>query len=541
MNNSRRFTRQLRILSRKKITMAGLATAAVVAVFCCVTAYYYFTTPSDTILVTTSEFPPGLATNFNNNTLTNHVEAQLKKIIGIADSGGAEETYRLEGIGPRAVKQTLIPIRAKALSDAPSPIYKLKLKGVDLNLCRTLGMTLRANRYLELGVLGVPQGGWRLTAYLKDGPDFTPKSAGSAPQAGGSCSDFEKCANELTEQILEQLDYQRLLKFHIKTKTEEANRRILDLYNRIPATSLQADDFVAWGNAHYGVNELNDALLKYEEALRKDPNSCPAHAARGFVYYSKARGGEPLSRLSNLQLAERDFRTGIACAPNNEFTHTSLCHTLLQKWNLTKRTDPALLVQAKEECEKALTINPQFVVAEVNLAYVLYRQGKAQEALAHLDELSHKHPKTSALFLNYGFLLYLEYLRENNPEMLRQAAAQTFQAWDIDKKSDIAANNLGFLYYEQGNYEQAVGFWNKANEISPNDAEYLAGLALSAYKRGDQGTAFNLLYSAINKDGCYSKPDYLMQNNYWSKRAASDLTDLIRLLPKPPESSNPCS
>lgn len=195
---------------------------------------------------------------------------------------------RLEGLGSRPAKETIIPIRA--LSNSPSPLFNLEWRGINLNFCRRVGMSLRAKKYLELNVLGVPKtNGWRLTAFLKDWPHFSANPAGSAPQNGGTCTDFENCANDLSEQILQVLDSRRLLNFYIKLKTPEGWRQVLKLYPTIAQSSLEADDFVAWGNAFFGLNRFDEALQKYQEALEKDPKSCSAQVARGFVYYNRPR------------------------------------------------------------------------------------------------------------------------------------------------------------------------------------------------------------------------------------------------------------
>jgi tetratricopeptide (TPR) repeat protein len=526
MNTSRRLKVLFRNISLNKITIAGLITAALIAIFCCVTAFYYITTPSNAIIITVADFPPGLSTNFTPNNLNDHVKARLNEIIELADSSNVAEMTRLEeAVGSRPVKQPLIPIRAS--SNAPSPVFKLKWKGVDLNLCRTLGMSIRAKRFLELGVIGVPQGGWRLTAFLKDRPHFSPIPAGSAPQVEGACSDFEKCANDLTEQILKELDNRRLLNFYIKMNTVEANRRILELYQTISVEEpLKADDLVAWGNAFSSLRQFPQALEKYQEALDKDPNSCPAHVGSGYVYYSRPHGTGDES-LRDLEIAEEHFRKGISCDARNVFARTSLCHALLQKWNRSKNSDARLIIEAKEQCEKALEINPQFVRAEVNLGYVLYRQGKHEEALRHFDRLSQRYPADSILFLNYGFLLYLEYLKDPKEETLRRATAQTRQSWDLNQNSYIAANNLGYFYYEQNDNEKAVEFWNKANALIANP-DSMAGLALGAYKRGDLKTAVTLLDQAVNIDSSYRNPTYLKERYYWSDKALSDLAELLR-------------
>jgi tetratricopeptide (TPR) repeat protein len=519
-------TRLSRLSVPSKSTIAIITTAAFVAVFIAATAYYYVATPAATVLVTTAEFPKELPTNFTSETLTNHVVANLQKMIQQAQTKDAGNDARLDGLGPKPAKETIIPIRA--LTNSPSPVFNVKWRGVDLNYCRKLGMGLRAKEYLELGVIGVPKGeGWRLTAFRKDWTYSSTNSAGSAPENGGACTDFESCVNDLTEQILGALDLRRLLNFYIKLKTPAAARHVLDLYPKMPKDSFEADDFVAWGNAFLALNRFDDALQKYQEALDKDPKSCSAHVARGFVYYTRS---EVTQSQSDLSSAERDFRTGISCAPDNEYTRTSLCNTLLREWTDSKKPDSQILEEAKQQCEKALEINPHLVQASVNLAYVLYRQKKHEASLNLFEQLSQRYPTSGVLFLNYGYLEYLEYLTNKNEETLKRAAGHTLQAWNLDQKSDIAADNLGFFYYELGNYAQAVDFWNKAKILTPDDSDCLAGLALGTYKLGNRQDALGLLSKAIQMDPRYRDPAYLVANHDWSPRAAMDLTKLIAMI-----------
>jgi tetratricopeptide (TPR) repeat protein len=518
-----------RIFSRKSITIGGITTGILVLTFACATAYYYVTTAADTIIVTTTEIPAGLPTNFTQNNLTDHVVAHLQRVFDVAAGNDGQELVRHEGLGPRSVKQRLIPVRA--YSNVPSPIFDLTWKGINLNLCRRIGMSLKAKGVLELGAIGLPDKGWRLTALLKEGSHFMP--LGSAPRLGGACSDFENCADDLTEQVQGSIDSHRLLQYYIKINNKDANSRVIELYETLPASSLQADDLIAWGNAYYNLGKFTDALQKYQDALDKDRNSCPAQVARGFVYYSLANATSGTARLAYLRRAEPDFRAGILCDTRNEYTRTSLCHTLLLEWTNSPIHDPQLLVQAREQCEEALKINPQFVIAAVNIGYILYQQAQRTEALQYFENLSQRYPTHSALFLNYGFLLYLEYLKDHNPDTLAQATAQTLQAWNRDEHSDVAATNLGYFYYEQDRNDKAMDFWNKATSLAPDDPDVIAGLALGNYKLGQQTQAITLLARAIQIDPQYRDLTYLREKHYWSDRAASDLAKLIKLLPTP--------
>jgi tetratricopeptide (TPR) repeat protein len=195
------------------------------------------------------------------------------------------------------------------------------------------------------------------------------------------------------------------------------------------------------------------------------------------------------------------------------------------------KRDPTLLVGAKENCDKAVKINPEFAVAAVNIGYILYRQEKHEEALHQLETLSQTHPTDSNLFLNYGFLLYLEYRSNHMKETLRQATTQTLKSWELDQTSHAAMNNLGFFYYEDGNYLQAVEFWKKANTPSLDDPDSVAGWALGSYVLGDKVSAITLLTRAIQIDAGFRDPKNVKEKHYWSDRAVSDLLKLLRLLP----------
>jgi superkiller protein 3 len=527
MANDSHLSKLKNLFSRRNLTLAGVGAVVIVIVLLSFTAYYYFTTPASTIIVTTTDFPTGLSTSFTADNLTNHVIARLQEMIRQADANDATGTSLLQGLGPRPTRQTTIPLRA--LSNTPSPIFQLKWHGVDLNLCRRIARSLRAREFVELSVIGLPKDqGWRIVAFRKEWPQFSPSPAGSAPQPAGACTDFENCANDLSEQILKSLDQQRLLRFYIKKRTPEAALRILELYQSIPTAQLDEGDLIAWGNAFFTRGQLNDALQKYQEALEKKPDSCQAHVARGFIYYSRPDGDQ---LLSNLKRAEQDFRTGISCDERNEYTRTTLCHTLLRQWRAAENKDPQTLEEAKQQCQKALEINHQFVPASINLAYVLYRQDKYDESLALFEQLSQRYPTSSILFVNYGYFEYLKYLRTNDQNSLRQAITQTLQAWTLDSKSDLAASNLGFFYYEQGEFKRALQFLNNAKELVSDDADCLAGLALVTEKLGNRDAALAYLKQAIQADPHYRDPDYLRRNNNWSTLAAQDLAALVALIP----------
>jgi tetratricopeptide (TPR) repeat protein len=474
------------------------------------------------VIISPGTFPSGLALQFTPDVLVQSTAAHLSEVIGIADSSVPSDWGRQEGLGPRPVKQQLLPV--SALANTPSPIFDQKWKGLGLNLARKLGMSLRAKRYIDIEVLGLPQGGWRLLAFRSDSPQYDAVLVASAPGTGGPCTDPEACIDDLAEQTLQSLDAARLLNYYIKLDANDADKKILGLYQHQEITAEKPEDLVAWGNAFSGLGQYPDALQKYEEALEPNGSFCPAHIAIGLAYYNRPHGTRP---LPDILLAEKEFRSGVQCDEKNVFAQTNLCSVLVKEWAISPHPDPGLLTEANDHCDSALAINPRFVAAAVIRGYVLYRQGKSADALSYFEDISQKYPTNSNLLANYGFLLYLEYLKGNADDLAR-AIDETKSAWDLDNASFPAANNLGFLYYEQGYVPQAVKFWKAAKLLNGDRPDCLAGLAIGLYKLNQQTEAFAMLASAVHLDSHYNDPAYLKANENWSDRAVSDLMVVIQ-------------
>lgn len=490
-----------------------------------IVAYYYFTTDPSAVVVSCDKFPTGVSARFTEDAAIDRVVAHLEDMLTTADSAVLTSMARQEGLGPMAIREKVVPPTGSGI---PSPVFNQEWKGLTLNLARKMGMSLRANEFLEIELIGMPKEGWRLVAYIKKRPAFTPVPAGIAPRSGGPCTDLESCANDLSEQVLRSLESRSLLSYYIHLDTVDANQNILDLYeNTIKQNTVTPDDLVAWGNAFYSLQRYDDALGKYQEALRRGTNSFPAHIARGLVYYSRPHDNHV---VDDLRVAEEEFRWGVRERQDNLVAEANLCNTLIREWANTPGHSPESLTEARQHCEQALKIDPHFVIAAVDIGYIKYRIGQHDEALRYFDQISQEYPNSSIVFVNQGYFLYCEYLAGNG-DALDRAIEKTLKAWSLNSHSYVAANNLGYFYYERGDFSEATEFWRRANVLNGNDADCLAGLALGSYKLGQKQEASSYLQRAIRLDPHYRTPDYLKKNVDWSAQAASDLAELIKMLP----------
>ncbi len=93
------------------------------------------------------------------------------------------------------------------------------------------------------------------------------------------------------------------------------------------------------------------------------------------------------------------------------------------------------LDEALAEFQQAVTLDPGFAVAQLNLAFTYDRLGRADEAIAAYKK-----------------------------------------AIELDPKNGTACNNLGVLYQKEGLYDEAIGAFEKALRIEPSNPVTLQNL-----------------------------------------------------------------
>jgi tetratricopeptide (TPR) repeat protein len=187
-----------------------------------------------------------------------------------------------------------------------------------------------------------------------------------------------------------------------------------------------------------------------------------------------------------------------------------------------------LISHAIELSQQALNIDPKRGEAAVNIAYAQYMRGHHRQALDYFHEIGQKFPTNAALFLNYGYILYREYL-DGRTDLLQDAIDETRRAWELDQKSYIAANNLGFLYFEVDNLKEAIKYWNEAFRLNHNDPDVLIGLALGLFKSDQCDEAVDHYREAIRREGEKIRdPGYLRSAHFWSEKAAQAVIPLVQ-------------
>ncbi len=236
-----------------------------------------------------------------------------------------------------------------------------------------------------------------------------------------------------------------------------------------------------------------------------------------------AQGSAPLRSKDDDVIMERLASLGyVETKPKKSpSSHNNLGGVYAQKGEYSK---------ALAEFGKALQIDPDFIPAKVNMANVYLMMGKANEALAILDEVLPQVPpnkRTTGLMMAaraYAQLKeadkakdYLEQALElspNSAEVLNNAAnlaamvgdynyAVTMyqRARELDPSLAFESyTNLAVLYASRGNTAKAIQYREKALAIEPNHLETLLDLASLYREQGDLKRAVSALQRAVKVD-----------------------------------------
>jgi len=297
-----------------------------------------------------------------------------------------------------------------------------------------------------------------------------------------------------------------------------------------PATQTPTVDpapaLIAEGDSLVQQGKLQDAVIKYQEALQSNPNNDIARTQLGIVYYLLAHTEE---------LAQQQLQMALEINPSNVKALAFLCITRSDLAYSRKTND---FRPAEEACQKALQIDPQNAQARVFLGEVYAVQGRKDEGLAEAqralelapddpfvltslgyvralrDEWSEAVPnyrRAVTLQPNFAYLhlLLAEALRETEQwdealsyartaleldqgykarayssmgHTLRKrgdsegAIANFQQATALDDSEDYAHWGWGALLYERDDYQGALPHLERAAALVPNNAGYQAWL-----------------------------------------------------------------
>jgi tetratricopeptide (TPR) repeat protein len=204
----------------------------------------------------------------------------------------------------------------------------------------------------------------------------------------------------------------------------------------------------------------------YEKTLEEDPDSIDALSGLVGLDLSTGRPAAALARLHDrLQKKPKD-------AP--------VLLLLARAYAVTRDFG-----KAEEALRSAIEADPNGFESYGMLGQLLYEQGRLQEGRREFEKLLELRPRAIPALTMIGVILRREGKTDEAAEQYRKVLA-------IDSQAPVAANNLAWIYAEQGrNLDEAVILARAAKKKLPDVLEVSDTLGWVYYRTG-QPEALNL-------------------------------------------------
>ena len=223
-----------------------------------------------------------------------------------------------------------------------------------------------------------------------------------------------------------------------------------------------------------GQKKEQEALSLFEKALSLNTNHVDALAQIVAIDLSKGDSEKALKRIT----------TQIETSPRNPVFYDLLAKLYAAKKEYKK---------AEESYQKAIELDPGYLTAYLDLGN-FYAQGKQfDQAIKKLDEAIKVNPNVAQIYMIRGVIYDAQ-------QKYSQAKAEYEKALEIDPRFVPAANNLAWIYAEQGgNIDRALTLAQMAKEKYPEDPAISDTLGWIFYKKNVFLKAVSLLEESAEK------------------------------------------
>ncbi|MEZ5329473.1 MAG: tetratricopeptide repeat protein [Verrucomicrobiales bacterium] len=351
-------------------------------------------------------------------------------------------------------------------------------------------------------------------AQLKQLRQVYPGSARVAYQFSRACiaeSDWTLAEAELKRAIALDPQYDdaviMLVRLHLRMgNAQDAEAGLRALRARRPGLA-GTDSLLA--EAYRQLNRYEDAVAVFESQLAQTPPNPKAHLAIGLLRqaerrydlarkaYSMAVKSSPenvitaVTRLAEIDMSEN--KVGAALDRVNEQLkinpESADLHFVLGRIYANQQA----WTKAEQALLKVTELDENFSKAYELLATAYLKTGRADEAIKQLNVLLSANPKNGSALITSAYL----FMSRGELDKARDAFEKYLE---VNPDSAPAANNLAWLYSEKFNDpDKAYALAVKARAAEPEDGAIADTLGWIVFQQGDYQRAFSLLREAAEK------------------------------------------
>jgi len=179
--------------------------------------------------------------------------------------------------------------------------------------------------------------------------------------------------------------------------------------------------------------------------------------------------------------AERFLRQAVKVDPQNQEAWQLLVMVLVRQNRWTEAENLAAEIQDRRAKADALLM----------LADIAYMQRNWEKAKQIYQQVIKLDPDNAIALNNYGYML------AELGEQLDEAEKMIRKALKIRPNEPAFMDSLGWVYFQRGDYKEALKWVEKAVKGQPKDAELRYHLGMIYLKLGDRGKALRELREAL--------------------------------------------
>jgi len=237
-----------------------------------------------------------------------------------------------------------------------------------------------------------------------------------------------------------------------------------------PATSASVGGATAQGN--YAQVDPNKVIEEADLRMQKNPSDASAYDMRGSAY----------NNLEQFENAVKDFNEAIRLDPNRATAYAGRAYALYKQ---EKYQD------ALKDCNEALRINPNLSSAYTCRGNVYSKLEQYQKSMQDLNKgLSVENHQGGLVSRSRTHYLMGNY---------KAAVADATAAIAKNPRDPVAWDNRGVAYHELKSFQLALSDYNKALSLRPGDPKYTCHRGITYAEMGKTDLAIADFDYAISK------------------------------------------
>ena len=248
-------------------------------------------------------------------------------------------------------------------------------------------------------------------------------------------------------------------------KKRDLDNAIKDFTEAIRIDPTLTNAFLRRGDFRYEKGDLDNAIKDFTEAIRLDPKFAPAYHNRGFFWGLKG----------DLDKAIKDYTEAIRLDPKLSSTYTNRGRAWSEKGDL----DDAI-----SDYTEAIRLDPKFAHAFTGRGNAWFKKGEPDNAISDYTEAIRLDPKNAVAYRKLAWVFGASPnadFRNGSKAVEYAKHACEISAW----KDCYNLDALAAAYAEQGDFEEAIKWQEKAIELTTNEEEKaVLRTRIELYKEG---------------------------------------------------------